>query len=97
MTASHMVVASLMEPLGWPTVNTMASILLSQSALACSADFSSVASAKSSRVQPSAFITTSMVPRWPEPGLPTFTRLPLSCWNRVTPESARATTVKGSG
>jgi DNA-binding MurR/RpiR family transcriptional regulator len=33
--------------------------------------------AKSSIVQPMASISTSMVPRWPEPGLPTFTRLPL--------------------
>ena len=64
MTQSQEVVASLIEPLGWPTVKTMASILLSHSAFDCSADFSSEASAKSSLgVQPSAPITTSMVPR----------------------------------
>ena len=38
-----------------------------------------------------------MVPRWPEPGLPTLTRLPLRSSKVSIPASARATTVKGSG
>jgi hypothetical protein len=70
---------------------------LSQSAADCSAAFSSVASAKSSVVQPIFSISTSIVPRWPEPGLPMFTRLPLRSSKLSMPASARATTVKGSG
>ena len=85
-----------MVPLGWPTVITMASILLSQSAFDCSADLSSVAILKSAVVQPSAAISSSIVPRCPEPGLPMFTRLPLRSANVAMPASARATTVNGS-
>jgi hypothetical protein len=42
-------------------------------------------------------ITTSIVPRWPEPGLPILTRLPFRSANFAMPLSARATTVNGSG
>ena len=47
-------------------------------------------------LQPMASRTTSIVARWPEPGLPTFTRLPLRSSKVLMPESARATTVNGS-
>ena len=75
---------------------TMASILLSHSAFACSADLSSVAIWKSSVVQPRAAISSSIVPRWPEPGLPMFTRLPFRSAKVAISASVRATTVNGS-
>ena len=62
-TLSQAVVASLMEPDGCPTVNMIASILLSQRAFDCSADFNSEARAKSDFFHPIFFITTSIVPR----------------------------------
>ena len=96
-TLSHDVVASLIEPDGWPTVKTIASILLSQSAFDCSEDFSSEARANVDLSQPRASISTSIVPLCPDPGLPMFTRLPFKSIRSRIPESALATTVKGSG
>src|SRR3546814_19854345 len=94
---SQVVAASSMEPAGWPTVNTKASILLSQSAAACSADCSSDARAKSLIFQPIASITTSNVPHWPDHGLPPFTPLPFRSSTVLLLASLRSTTVQGSG
>ena len=63
----------------------------------CSDDFNSEANAKSDIFQPKASIKTSIVPRCPEPGLPTLTRFPFRSPKFRIPESALATTVKGSG
>ncbi|CSB39191.1 Uncharacterised protein [Vibrio cholerae] len=57
---------------------------------------SSAASLKLSLFQPKASITTCIVARSPEPGLPMLTRLPARSFTFSMPESARAMILKGS-
>ncbi len=74
----------------------MASMLLSPNALACSAGLSSAAKAKSFLLQPLTAMISSKVSRWPEPGLPTFTRLPLRSSKLAICASRRAKMVNTS-